>query len=71
APEKHALEYDIAITAAGKTQNIVRTSLTNELQSALAQLAKHNGTTHAELRRSGLAGLCDQRHPRRAGGRYP
>ncbi|SUJ17912.1 non-ribosomal peptide synthetase [Serratia marcescens] len=55
APEKHALEYDIAITAAGKTQNIVRTSLTNELEPALAQLAKHNGTTLFTLLHSAFA----------------
>ncbi|OJT44155.1 non-ribosomal peptide synthetase [Serratia plymuthica] len=55
APEKHALEYDIAITAAGRTQNIVRTSLTNELQPTLAQLAKHNGTTLFALLHSAFA----------------
>lgn len=55
APKKHALEYDIAITTTDRTQNIVRTLLTNELQPALAQLAKHNGTTLFTLLHSAFA----------------
>ncbi|MGF6190993.1 non-ribosomal peptide synthetase [Serratia sp. 2723] len=45
APEKHTLDYDIAITAADKAQNIVRESLAGDLQQALAQQAKCAGTS--------------------------
>lgn len=45
APEKHSLDYDIAIAAADKEQNIVRDSLAGDLQQALTQQAKFAGTS--------------------------
>lgn len=45
APAKHSLNYDIAITEKNKKQNIVRTSLPDDLQHLLVQLAQHCGTS--------------------------
>lgn len=60
APEKHNIKYDDVIKEINISKNIIRESITGDLQNSLTLLAKDNGTTLFTLLHSAFALLLSR-----------